>query len=175
MRATLAIALTALTLLTGTVHARTCAPPRDNNWTAWLQRQEAAGGHTLACHTGISENGLIGRLTNRSGHQGDACIPGGVAASAWSGANGDYSSLINAISGAIADEAPRFDAMPAGNLQLSGTAAQSVGKVVRPIADGNNRHACPKNSRYACTATRTWVAVVRFTDDDCYLLTAYPN
>lgn len=74
----------AASLATVSAVAQTCRVPANGNWTQWLQAQEDAGGHALACHVGVSVNGLIGRLTNRGGHNGPACMPNGNAASAWS-------------------------------------------------------------------------------------------
>lgn len=149
--------------------AQTCAPPANGDWKAWLDRQEQAGGHALKCHVGISANGLIGRLENRDGNKSGVCRPNGRQASAWS----DVKSLIDALKPALPAQ---IDLAQDGDLQLSGSAARSIGQVVRAY-DGKpdkNRKACPGNASYECEGTRDWTALVRVRDGQCFLLTAYP-
>ncbi|TXH72725.1 MAG: hypothetical protein E6Q88_05935 [Lysobacteraceae bacterium] len=152
-----------------------CAPPQNKKWKEWLEAQEDAGGHALACHVNIGVNGLIGRIENRGGHQGHACLPGTIA-SEWS----DIKSLISAISQTITEQGDFFQNGPAGTYTLHGVGKGTVGRRVyayegRP---GKNRSACHENSGYVCENVREWVAViVKQAGDDgqCFLLTAYPQ
>ena len=161
----------AASLATVSAVAQTCRPPANGRWAQWLDAQEDAGGHALACHVGVSVNGLIGRLTNRGGHNGPACAPNGNAASAWS----DRSALLNALRPVIDQEGARYAGGAAGDYVINGVAGTTVGTVVSASDGGKNRSPCQENKGYVCQKTTAWVAIVRKTADDCYLLTAYPR
>lgn len=168
-------AFTALVTTAMVANAQTCLPPTNQDWTAWLQRQEDAGGHTKACHLGVQVTGLIGRLEDRGGAKAPACTPLGNAASAWS----DPASLLNAIKPAITKYAAGYAAGPAGNYVIADQANQPIGTTVTRF-DGKdpskNRSSCAKNSSYVCQSTNKWTAVVRKdATGACYLVTAYPN
>ncbi|HKE96226.1 MAG TPA: hypothetical protein VKB34_18095 [Povalibacter sp.] len=154
-------------------HAQTCLPPVGGDWTAWLNRQEAAGGHTLACHVNVSVNGLIGRIENRGGNQSGVCLQTGTASS-WSGPQ----SLISVITPIIQANAQAIATGPAGDSVYTGRADDTIGTSVTAFEGkdrGKNRNACPKNDSYVCATTRTWRAIVRKTATDCFLLTAFPT
>ncbi|CAB3762138.1 hypothetical protein LMG29542_04251 [Paraburkholderia humisilvae] len=154
--------------------AQTCVPPPHDNWVAWLDNQEEAGGHAQACHLNVSESGLIGRLENRGGGSEDTkCQPNGRAASSWS----DKQALIRSIKPSIIDESPRFAIGPAGTLELHGTAERTIGTVVTRFEGrdlGKNVDHCD-NRKYVCASTKKWTAILRKTADGrCFLVTAYP-
>lgn len=161
----------AASLATVSAVAQTCRPPANGRWTQWLQAQEDAGGHALACHVGVSVNGLIGRLTNRGGHNGPACMPNGNAASAWS----SEAALQNALRTHIVQAGASYPGDDPNDYIIHGTAATTVGTVVTVSHDKKNNSPCPGNNGYVCKKTANWVAIVRKTPADCYLLTAYPR
>jgi hypothetical protein len=172
IRGAIAAACCAASLITASVSvAQTCLPPANGRWPQWLAAQEDAGGHTLACHVGVSENGLIGRLTNRGGHNGPACAPNGNAASAWSG----LAAVLDALRPVIQQEGARYANGAAGDYVIDGNQRSTVGTVVSRSDAGKNRSPCQDNKGYVCQKTSTWVAIVRKTANDCYLLTAYPR
>jgi hypothetical protein len=172
-----AIILCAATLGSAVAQAQTCLPPKNNDWSAWLDAQENAGGHAEACHVNVAVNGLIGRLENRGGSKGPNCTPGGSAASSWS----NTSSLLNAIKPSIIQSAAKeFATSPAGNHVITGTADGTIGTTVTAYTDNRdlskNRSPCDGNKGYVCTTTRNWTAVVQSDGNGgCFLLTAYPN
>lgn len=149
-----------------------CQQPTNGRWSAWLAVQEDAGGHTEACHLNVSINGLIGRIENRGGHLGTACLPGG-AASAWS----QERLLLDAIKPAIIEDGSGYAQGAAGNHVIDGSAGAKIGTVVTAYTgpNGKNRSPCPGRSDYVCSDAKRWRAIVRKTaGDDYYLLTAYP-
>lgn len=138
-------AFTAAPLLSLSLPAagQTCLPPGNNDWTAWLTSQENAGGHALACHVNVTINGLIGRLENRNGHRGPACLPGGAAASSFS----SIKSLIDVIKPVIVSHAEGFkNNRVAGDYQFNGTADGTIGTVVSVFNGSKNNHPCPPES-----------------------------
>lgn len=151
-----------------------CTAPQNNNWTTWLQLQEQSGGHAMACHVNVTINGLIGRIENRGGHNGPACLPG-AAASAWS----SQKALIDQIKPGIIQNGQTYLNGAAGNYVINGTAKGTIGTVVTAYTGSDpkkNRSPCPGNKGYVCTKTRNWVAVVtKQPGGACFLLTAYPN
>lgn len=163
-----------LCLVAAGAQAQSCKPPKNGDWTAWLNDQEAAGGHTKACHLGVSINGLIGRIEDRGGNQTGVCNPG-TAASTWSDAGG----LLNAIKPIISDNAAVIASGLAGDHQFTGKADKVIGTTVTAF-DGKdqskNRSPCPNNRSYVCSTTKSWFAIVRKdSNGNCFLLTAYPN
>jgi hypothetical protein len=180
---TLAIAATlGLLAITSTASAAPplCLGPEDGNWTTWLQANEDAGGHIQACHIEISANGLIGRIENRGGHRGAACLPG-AAASSFSQKRLAISSVrdtIQAQTGAI--QAWLANAAAAGNLVFDGTAADTIGQVVTPFEGRNpakNRASCDGNKRYQCNKTKNYKVVFKkvAAPANCIVVTAYPE
>lgn len=169
------VAMLTLTFTTLGAIAQTCVPPVNGDWTRWLTAQENAGGHTKACHLGVSVSGLIGRLEDRGGGMAPACTPFGAAASAWS----DQASLLSAIKPAITSDAAGYAAGEAGTHVIQGVADKPVGIVASRFERSNrtkNRAACDGNNSYVCMKTKTWTAVVRKTEAGaCYLVTAYPG
>lgn len=150
-----------------------CQQPTNGRWPAWLDAQEDAGGHTKSCHLNVTINGLIGRIENRGGHKGPACLPG-AAASAWS----QERVLLDAIEPAIIEDGRGFARGAAGDHIISGSAGAKIGTIVTAYTGSNprkNRSPCPGNSKYVCSDAKNWLAIVRKTaGGDCYLLTAYP-
>ena len=104
----------------------TCKPPANNDWSAWLNQQEAAGGHTKACHLGVATNGLIGRLTDRGGNNTGVCTPGN-AASAWS----SPSTLQNIIKPIVTAHWDEVNRGPDGNHIYTGSGATTLGTTVK--------------------------------------------
>lgn len=150
-----------------------CTPPSPNKWTDWFNTQEENGGHTLACHVNVTINGLIGRIENRGGHQGNACLPG-AAASSWSG----MKALIDTIGPEFREQGDFFQTSAPGDYVLHGNAGRTIGTTVYAYQGkpGKNRQACPNRSDYVCEKADEWTAVVRITaPGTCFLLTAYPH
>lgn len=151
-----------------------CERPGSGDWSDWLDRQEAAGGHAEACHLNVSVNGLIGRIEDRGGHKGPACLPG-AAASVWS----QRKLLLDAIKPAIIQDGARFAQGAPGNHIINGSAGATIGTIVTAYAGSNpgkNRSPCPGNRKYVCSDAIKWLAIVRKTPTGaCYLLTAYPT
>ena len=166
--------IAALAMTTFAAHAQTCLPPANGDWTAWLDKQEQAGGHTKACHLGVADSGLISRIVGDNTKGSDCNLSGGIASS-WS----DPASLTQAIKATITQNAKQFANGPAGTLVLEGRAGGTIGRLVSAYTDNKdlskNREACAKNSSYSCTTTGKWKAILRKTaTGSCYLLTAYP-
>jgi hypothetical protein len=171
MRVWIAVAL--LTLVAAPVtHA---APPADNasakDWVTWLAQQEAAGGHTRACHVNVADNGLIHRIESprtvtRNCRQADVA-----------------SSFTNDTTAAAALKVIRPDivracAGPDGNTVLGANAGGKTGRVVARYPDNDlskNRNPCGSNKAYTCKNTNNFSAVIHKEGNDCFLLTAYPN
>lgn len=151
-----------------------CQQPANGNWPDWLDRQEAAGGHAEACHLNVEINGLIGRIENRGGHNGPACLPG-AAASVWS----QPKLLLDAIKPAIIQDGARYAQGAPGDHIINGSAGATIGTIVTAYTGSNpgkNRSPCPGNRHYVCSNATKWLAIVRKTPEGaCYLLTAYPT
>ncbi|BCG03298.1 hypothetical protein PPGU19_078660 (plasmid) [Paraburkholderia sp. PGU19] len=83
--------------------------------------------------------------------------------------------MLNALRPVIDQEGARYAGGAAGDYVINGVAGTTVGTVVTVSDGGKNRSPCQENKGYVCQKTTAWVAIVRKTADDCYLLTAYPR
>lgn len=150
-----------------------CKPPADNNWTAWLDRQERAGGHAKRCHLGVQASGLIGRIGDRGGNVTGVCAQSGFA-SGWSSA----SVLINAIKPSIVARWTEATTPGAGNVALNGSGTTTLGTTAS-VYDGKpdrNRSACGTKKGYVCKDAKAWRAyIARDANGGCHLVTAFPE
>lgn len=155
-------------VLSGLCHAQECRPPADGKWSAWLDAQEARGGHALACHVNVKENGLIRRIENSDEAQAGCRLPAeSDRASAWS----DKGKLIDALR----QMTPAMWRQVAGGGTVNGESKYPVGMVVKAGQTKNKQLSC-QNKSYTCQGAYRYVMVFRQKPDGtCHLLTAYPR
>lgn len=150
-----------------------CTLPSGANWSQWIEKQEKAGGHTLKCHVGVSEQGLIHRIENQDGHRGDACQSNGQAASAWSGEH----ALITALK-SIRNKL-NINVPPDTKNIITGTAKNAIGLIVRRGTKKKTRNeSCRKSTgsgTFFCHKTRKFKVVLKHPEGTvCHMVTAYP-
>lgn len=152
-----------------------CDAPPKSQWSRWVHKQEAKGGHTLKCHVNITVPGLIGRIENRGNHKGDACLSNDKVASAWSSEH--------ALDQALEDARSTISKQVPENTQhvFIAVAQQNIGTVVeRASGKEASRHPCPVHGRgyragFSCYKTRSFTVVLRNPSGAaCYMVTAYP-
>ena len=160
---------TAAMALAGVCRAQeVCRPPADGDWPAWLDAQEGMGGHTLACHVGVAENGLIHRIAYSDAAAVGCRLPEeSDRASAWS----DKGALI----GALKQISPKQWRQVANGGVIEGVSDYPVGLVVKAGQARDKRMRC-LNSGYTCQGATRYVLVFRQpAGGPCHLLTAYPK
>jgi len=147
-------------------------------WSDWMDAWETAGGHAKACHVGKSDNGLIGRITDRGGNHG-GCPPAAASSSFTI-----IGTAAAAIGAAIKDNKAGIkvwvDGGCVGNHVIDGVADATIGTVVSAFEGrdtSKNRDPCGTNKSYVCETTKKFKVVLKGNKATCdcfYLLTAYP-